>query len=55
MHEIQTGSVSAPAHTHVSRGSHGNGLRIHVLLFGLLSFAVLVGFVSLIAAASTRM
>jgi hypothetical protein len=38
----------------VSRRTHGNGLRIHVLLFGLLSFAVLVGFVTLIAV-STRM
>ena len=51
MHEIQ--KASAPAHA--GRGSHGNGLRIHVLLFGLLSFAVLVGFVALIAASSTRM
>ena len=31
-----------------------NGLRIHVVVFGLMSLAVLVGFVTLISIASAR-
>jgi hypothetical protein len=53
MHEIRSGSTTAAAHAHTGRGSHGNGLRIHVLLFGLMSLAMLVAAVTAIAAAST--
>lgn len=49
-HLVATTAVDLTRH----RGQ-GNGLRIHVVIFGLVSLAGLVAFVTLIATASTHM